>query len=155
DLYPLPEDTRDYPDLASEVALYSPEEPAEDETQESLLGYMLVADGSETAPEIDEEALQARKVRKRRRTVIMLSSFAIFLGLLVVVGLGVSQLVGWTNNDYPGPGGKEVQFEVNSGEGAIVIGNRLVEHDIVASTKAFRDARSEERRVGNALRERR
>ena len=50
DLYPLPEDTRDYPDLASEVALYSPEEPAEDETQESLLGYMLVADGSETAP---------------------------------------------------------------------------------------------------------
>ncbi|NLZ98341.1 MAG: endolytic transglycosylase MltG [Micrococcus sp.] len=140
DLYPLPEDTRDYPDLASEVAVYSPEEPAEDETHESLLGYMLVADGSETTPEIDEEALQARKVRKRRRTVIMLSSFAIFLGLLVVVGLGVSQLVGWTNNDYPGPGGKEVQFEVNSGEGAIVIGNRLVEHDIVASTKAFRDA---------------
>src|SRR5699024_3326955 len=90
--------------------------------------------------EIDEEALQARKVRKRRRTVIMLSSLAIFLGLLVVVGLGVSQLVGWTNNDYPGPGGKDVQFEVNSGEGAIVIGNRLVEHDIVASTKAFRDA---------------
>src|SRR5699024_3646068 len=83
---------------------------------------------------------QARKVRKRRRTVIMLSSFAIFLGVLVVVGLGVSQLVGWTNNDYPGPGGKEVQFEVNSGEGAIVIGNRLVERDIVASTKAFRDA---------------
>src|SRR5699024_4994955 len=140
DLYPLPEDTRDYPDLASEVASYSPTEAAEDETEESLLGYMLVADGSEPAPEVDEEALQARKIRKRRRTLIMLSSFGIFLGLLVVVGLAVSQLVGWTNNDYPGPGGKEVQFEVNPGEGAIVIGNRLVEQDIVASTKAFRDA---------------
>ena len=139
-LYPLPEDTRDYPDLASEVTSYSPTEAAEDETEESLLGYMLVADGSEPAPEVDEEALQARKVRKRRRTLIMLSSFGIFLGLLVVVGLAVSQLVGWTNNDYPGPGGKEVQFEVNPGEGAIVIGNRLVDQDIVASTKAFRDA---------------
>lgn len=140
DLYPLPEDTRDYPDLASDVAAYSPEESAEEETDESLLGYMLVADGSERPPEVDAEALEARKARKRRRTVIMLSSFGVFLGLLVVVGLGVSQLIGWTNNDYPGPGGEEVQFQVNPGEGAIVIGNRLVEQDIVASTKAFRDA---------------
>lgn len=136
DLHPLPEDTRDYPDLAVD----SPDETPEDSAEESLLGYVLVADGSARPPEIDEEALQARKVRKRRRTLVMLSSFGVFLGLLIVVGLGVSHLVGWTDNDYPGPGGAEVAFEVHPGEGAIVIGNRLVEQDIVASTSAFRDA---------------
>lgn len=140
DLQPLPDDTRDYPELVSDVADDTSTEPAEDETDTSLLGYVFVADGSEEPPEIDEEALKARNLRKRRRTLIMLTSFGVFLGLLVIVGLGVSQLVGWTNNDYPGPGGEEVQFEVNPGEGAIVIGNRLVEQDIVASTGAFRDA---------------
>lgn len=140
DLQPLPEDTRDYPELASDVAEYTPAEAEEDDTDTSLLGYMLVANGSEQPPEIDEEALKARKIRKRRRTMIMLTSFGVFLGLLVIVGLGVSQFVGWTDNDYPGPGGEEVEFEVNPGEGAIVIGNRLVDQDIVASTSAFRDA---------------
>lgn len=140
DLHPLPEDTRDYPDLVPEGASHTPDEASEDDEHEKLLGYLLVADGSERTPEIDEEALKQRKTRKRRRTVVMLTSFAVFLGLLVIVGLGVSRLVGWTENDYAGPGGEEVQFEVNPGEGAIVIGNRLVEQDIVASTNAFRDA---------------
>ncbi|GAA2034295.1 hypothetical protein GCM10009720_13600 [Yaniella flava] len=139
-LHPLPEDTRDYPHLSQDVAAAEREDAAEASSDENMLGYMLVADGTQPAPEIDEEALAARKVRKRRRTVVMLSSFAVFLGLLIVVGLGVSQLVGWTNNDYPGPGGEEIAFEVNPGEGAIVIGNRLVDEDIVASTSAFRDA---------------
>ena len=139
-LNPLPEDTRDYPHLSQDVAAAESQATSEAPSDENMLGYMLVADGTQQAPEIDEEALEARKVRKRRRTVVMLSSFAVFLGLLIVVGLGVSQLVGWTNNDYPGPGGEEIAFEVNPGEGAIVIGNRLVEEDIVASTSAFRDA---------------
>lgn len=139
-LHPLPEDSRNYPGLAADVAAYNPAEDTEEEHDDSLLGYVLVADGNEPPPEIDEEALKERKARKRRRTVIMLTSFGVFLGLLVIVGLGVSRLVGWTNNDYPGPGGEEVQFEVSQGEGAIAIGNRLVDEDIVASTGAFRDA---------------
>lgn len=135
-LNPLPADQRDYPDhSASEDS-----QPVDDVEDEKSLGYMLIADDSINVPELDEEQLKNRKVRKRKRTVVMLSSFGVFLALLVVVGLAVGQLVGWTNNDYPGPGGEEVAFEVNSGEGPIVIGNRLVEEDIVASTSAFRDA---------------
>lgn len=138
DLNPLPEDQRDYPDLS---ALEEEPESATDEAEEpSALGYMLVTDDDIAVPELDEEQLKARQMRKRKRTLVMLSSFGVFLGLLIIVGLGVSQLVGWTNNDYPGPGGEEVVFEVNPGEGPILIGNRLVEQDIVASTGAFRDA---------------
>lgn len=135
-LNPLPEDQRDYPDLSE----LEDSADASDVPDESSLGYLLVADEETEPPELTEEELQARKVRKRKRTFVMLSSFGVFLGLLVIVGLGVGQLVGWTNNDYPGPGGEEVEFEVNPGEGPIAIGNRLVEEDIVASTGAFRDA---------------
>lgn len=139
-LHPLPEDIRDYPDVGVDDSAEQTAGSTPVESEESLLGYMLVADGTQPAPEVDEAAIQTRKTRKRRRTVVMLSSFAVFLGLLVIVGLGVSQLVGWTNNDYPGPGGEEIAFEVNPGEGSIMIGNRLVEQEIVASTSAFRDA---------------
>lgn len=139
-LNPLPEDQRDYPDLSALEETAATAATDEDGEDESSLGYMLVGEDNIPVPELDEEELKARKARKRKRTVVMLSSFAVFLGLLVVVGLGVGKLVGWTNSDYPGPGGEEVVFEVNPGEGPIVIGNRLVEQDIVASTGAFRDA---------------
>lgn len=138
-LNPLPQDQRDYPDAATLDDHSDTAEPAQPDDEKSL-GYMLVDDESIAIPELDEEQLKARQARKRKRTLIMLSSFGIFLGLLAIVGLGVGQLVGWTNNDYPGPGGEEVVFEVNPGEGPIVIGNRLVDQDIVASTGAFRDA---------------
>ena len=135
-LNPLPQDERDYPTLEERSDTTEPHQPDD----EKSLGYMLVDDESIAVPELDEEQLKARQARKRKRTLIMLSSFGVFLGLLAIVGLGVGQLVGWTNNDYPGPGGEEVVFEVNPGEGPIVIGNRLVDQDIVASTGAFRDA---------------
>lgn len=136
---PLPQDQRGDPDVAT---LDDPADATESELpdDEQLLGYMLIDDESIAVPELDEEQLKARQARKRKRTLIMLTSFGVFLGLLAIVGLGVGQLVGWTNNDYPGPGGEEVVFEVNPGEGPIVIGNRLVDQDIVASTGAFRDA---------------
>lgn len=138
-LSPLPEDQRDYPHRATSDD-ESDEANASNSDQEDSLGYMLVGDDQTVTPELNEEQLKARQTRKRKRTLVMLTSFGVFLGLLAIVGLGVGQLVGWTNNDYPGPGGEEVQFEVNPGEGAIVIGNRLVDEDIVASTGAFRDA---------------
>src|SRR5690625_6196315 len=138
DLNPLPEDQRDYPDLSS---WEKESESAADEAEEpNALGYMLVTDDDIAVPELDEEQLKARQARKRKRTLIMLTSFGVFLGLLAIVGIGVGQLIGWTNNDYPGPGGEEVVFEVNPGEGPIVIGNRLVEQENVASNSAFRDA---------------
>lgn len=136
----LPEDTRDYPSLLTDETPEPTEQNVDADGEAHPLGYMLVADGSVDLPEIDEAELKNRKIRKRRRTIVMLTSFAVFLGLLAVVGIGVGQLVGWNNKDYPGPGGAEVAFEVNPGEGAIIIGNRLVEEDIVASTRAFRDA---------------
>src|SRR5699024_10364971 len=102
------------------------EEIAEEESDEHPLGNMLVADGSQPAPKIDEEALKIRKSRKRRRTVVMLSSFAVFLALLIGVGLGVSHFVRWTKHDYPGPGGYGVHFEVRPGVGGIVSGIRGV-----------------------------
>lgn len=140
---PTPSDTE------TESNEHDPQDPLEEHSEtteseqpdeEQALGYMLVDGQSVAVPKLDEEQLKARQARKRKRTFIMLSSFAVFLGLLAIVGLGVGQLVGWTNNDYPGPGGEEVVFEVHPGEGPIVIGNRLVDQDIVASTGAFRDA---------------
>lgn len=136
----LPEDTRDYPDLPIADPQDLNGETVDDNAEVNPLGYMLVANGNADLPEIDEEELKTRKIRKRRRTIVMLTSFAVFLGLLAIVGIGVGQLVGWNNKDYPGPGGQELAFEVNPGEGAIIIGNRLVVEDIVASTRAFRDA---------------
>lgn len=136
----LPEDTRDYPELSGNVDSDNVKHPGESSSDENPLGYMLVGDGNIPLPEIDEEELKTRKSRKRRRTVVMLTSFAVFLGLLAIVGIAVGQLVGWNNKDFPGPGGEEVAFEVNPGEGPILIGNRLVEENIVASTNAFRDA---------------
>ncbi|HEY4577396.1 MAG TPA: endolytic transglycosylase MltG [Yaniella sp.] len=138
-LNPLPADQRDYPDLST-LEDEEDEDTVSADHDEKSLGYMLVADDTTAVPELDEEQLKARQARKRKRTLIMLTSFGVFLGLLAIVGIGVGQLIGWTNNDYPGPGGEEVVFEVNPGEGPIVIGNRLVEQDIVASTGAFRDA---------------
>jgi len=135
----LPEDTRAYPEQSGNVDSDIEEQPGEKTSDDNPLGYMLVGDGMQL-PEIDEEELKTRKTRKRRRTIIMLTSFAVFLGLLAIVGIGVGQLVGWNNKDFPGPGGQEIAFEVNPGEGPIVIGNRLVEENIVASTRAFRDA---------------
>lgn len=137
-LNPLPEDQRNYPELSTTED--DSDDAAATDNDEKSLGYMLVADETTAVPELDEEQVKARQVRKRKRTLVMLTSFGVFLGLLAIVGIAVGQLVGWTNNDYPGPGGEEVAFEVNPGEGAIVIGNRLVEQDIVASTNAFRDA---------------
>ena len=138
-LNPLPQDQRDYPDLM-QLENSSDEDAVTSDEHEKSLGYMLVGDETTTTPELDPEQVKTRQARKRKRTLVMLTSFGVFLGLLPIVGFGVGQLVGWTNNDYPGPGGEEVAFEVNPGEGPIVIGNRLVEEDIVASTNAFRDA---------------
>ena len=135
----LPEDTRAYPELSGNVDADIEEQPSQTTADENPLGYMLVGDGMQL-PEIDEEEVKTRKTRKRRRTIVMLTSFGVFLGLLAIVGIGVGQLVGWNNKDFQGPGGEEVAFEVNPGEGPIVIGNRLVEENIVASTRAFRDA---------------
>lgn len=139
ELQTLPEDTRAYPDLSGNVDADIEEQPGEATSEDNPLGYMLVGDGMQL-PQIDEEEVKTRKTRKRRRTIVMLTSFGVFLGLLAIIGLGVGQLVGWNNKDFPGPGGEEVAFEVNPGEGPIVIGNRLVEENIVASTRAFRDA---------------
>ncbi|GAA4109953.1 hypothetical protein GCM10022249_08630 [Enteractinococcus coprophilus] len=139
DLPEFPEDIRTYPKLSGTVETDSEDGSGDTPTEENPLGYMLVGEGM-PLPEIDEEEVKTRKTRKRRRTIVMLTSFAVFLGLLAIVGIGVGQLVGWNNKDFPGPGGEEVAFEVKPGEGPIVIGNRLVEENIVASTRAFRDA---------------
>lgn len=140
-IQPLPADQRDYPTVPTAQEAEHHEAPQDGEQDDESLGYMLVADGTQATPEPDADAIKTTKVKKRRRTVVMLSIIAVFLGLLVVLGLGVGKLLGWTSTkDYPGPGGAEVAFEVHTGQGAIVIGNRLVEQDIVGSTRAFRNA---------------
>ncbi len=44
--------------------------------------------------------------------------------------------------DYPGPGGEQVVFEVKSGDTIAVMGRNLKDQDVVASVDAFIDAAS-------------
>ncbi|WBL18190.1 endolytic transglycosylase MltG [Citricoccus sp. NR2] len=104
-------------------------------------GYQTVGGGTVT---VSEQRLEERRRRRRRMMIVMASSLLVFVLVLVGLAYGIRSMFNLGEpDDFPGPGGEEVTFTVNPGEGAIVIGNRMVEEDIVASTQAFLNALDE------------
>jgi UPF0755 protein len=70
----------------------------------------------------------------------------VFVLLVVGLSFGLRGLLPQpAGKDYPGPGGQEVVFTVNQGEGALAIGTRLEDQDIVASREAFIEAVNQSR----------
>lgn len=160
DVAPLPIDQREYPELepidgavtsASDTADEGGEytEHLDEETAPTgtttlpseaiAAGYQTV--GGNGTIQVDEAKLQQRRKRRRRRNIYMISALLAFVLVATGVAYSVRSLfdIG-PPPDFEGPGGAEVAFTVNPGEGPIIIGNRLVEQDIVASTDAFLDA---------------
>lgn len=158
DVPPFPRDERRYPvasdpdpaveEAASEEDPESHEDVDQDsDAPETILpitpapGYHAVGNGSVT---VNEQRLEWRRRRRRRLMIVTASSLLLFVLILVGLAYGIRSVFNLgAPNDYPGPGGAEVTFTVNPGEGAIVIGNRMVDDDIVASTQAFLDALDE------------
>ncbi|KFI58635.1 endolytic transglycosylase MltG [Bifidobacterium gallicum] len=97
-------------------------------------------------PPRSRRAMRARrKARQRHRIVAIVVSIAV-LALLVVGGIvAVKALKNWqsgqTNqavvDDYPGPGTSDVQFSVETGQGADQIAQNLVDAGIIKSAAAF------------------
>jgi UPF0755 protein len=98
---------------------------------------------------LDAEALakrEARRKRRRRRNIVLISAFGAFVVLVAGLSLAVRGLLPRLDSqDYPGPGGDPVTFTVNAGEGALAIGGRLTDEDIVASSGAFIEAVNQSR----------
>ena len=83
----------------------------------------------------------ARKTRKRRRNGVMAVVLLGFIGVIVAVVLILQGVLAKFNpEDYPGPGGEAVSFEVMPGWGTNQISKHLVADDIVASEKLFAEA---------------
>ena len=94
----------------------------------------------------DEAKREARRKRRRRRNFVLAGAFGVFVLAVAVLSLTLKGLLPQpTAEDYPGPGGEPVSFTVNEGEGALAIGSRLVEQDIVASQDSFITAMNQAR----------
>ncbi|MCY1157314.1 MAG: mltG, partial [Citricoccus sp.] len=113
----------------------------------SRQGYQTVTINPDRAKDAAQLAKrEARRKRRRRRNIALVSGFGVFVLLVVGLSLGVRGLLpSPAAKDYPGPGGEEVVFTVNQGEGALAIGTRLEDQDIVASREAFIEAVNQSR----------
>lgn len=147
---PVEEDLREYPEAAPDGQYRQ----AKDSTEASdpvivrpagRKGYQTVTVNRDRSPDALAKK-QARRKRRRRRNIVLVSAFAAFV--VLVAGLSIALrtiLPSPAAEDYPGPGGQEVTFTVNEGEGALAIGNRLADRDIVASSGAFIEAVNQSR----------
>lgn len=94
----------------------------------------------------DEVKREARRKRRRRRNLVLAGAFGVFVLMVAALSFGLKGLLPQpAARDYEGPGGEQVSFTVNQGEGALAIGTRLVEQDIVASQDAFITAMNQAR----------
>lgn len=86
-----------------------------------------------------------RKRRRGRRALITLIVVAVLLGGLAVVGTmfwnqfgdRVSQMLGWSTNDYEGEGHGEVTISITSGQIGEDVARTLAEADVVKTSQAF------------------
>ena len=84
--------------------------------------------------------------RRKRRSMIVLTMLLVFV--VCVIGYAGNSMVqslrlsndSATMADWPGPGFGSVEFTVDTGEGAMVIGSKLVKAGIVKSQAAFTSA---------------
>ncbi|MGD6980504.1 endolytic transglycosylase MltG [Citricoccus zhacaiensis] len=141
----LDEDRRQYPEQRGEVH-GAPATPVIVRPS-SRQGYQTVTINPDRAKDASQQAKrEARRKRRRRRNIALVSAFGVFVLLVVGLSLGVRGLLpSPAAKDYPGPGGEEVVFTVNQGEGALAIGTRLEDQDIVASREAFIEAVNQSR----------
>lgn len=86
-------------------------------------------------------AAVARKKRRTRRNVIMLGVLGGFIVLVLVAVLFLQSVIDRLNpQDFEGPGGAPIAFEVKQGWGPLQIGASLQDQHIVASKKLFVEA---------------
>ncbi|WP_422747690.1 endolytic transglycosylase MltG [Mycobacterium sp. WMMD1722] len=91
------------------------------------------------------ERMRAARNRRRRRLVGVLS-----LGVLIAIVIGVVFLgsrlwhgiFGGGGDDFAGPGVSDVVIQVHDGDSTTAIGQTLLDHNVVATVKAFVDAAS-------------
>ncbi len=88
----------------------------------------------------------ARRARRRRRRIVVLF---VVIALLAAIAVGGYLLVQdlFAAPDYPGEGTGDVVVQVQDGDTTTDIGNTLLRRDVVASTKAFTSAASEDDRI--------
>lgn len=87
------------------------------------------------------QAAAARKKRRRRRNVIMIGVLGGFIALVLVAVLFLQSVIDKFNpQDFEGPGGAAITFEVKQGWGPLQIGASLQDQNIVASKKLFVEA---------------
>jgi UPF0755 protein len=143
----LDEDRRQYPQLPDDAGDASRPVTPVIVRPSSRQGYQTVTINPERAKDAAQQAKrEARRKRRRRRNIVLVSAFGVFVLLVVGLSFGVRGLLPRpAAEDYPGPGGEEVVFTVNQGEGALAIGTRLEGQDIVASRGAFIEAVNESR----------
>lgn len=133
----VPEDQREYP------VLDGPEHTTDRDGTPIIVAPSTYGRGYQTVtvnPDRphDETKREARRRRRRRRNIVLASAFGVFVLMVAVLSLGIKGLLPQpAAEDYPGPGGDPVTFTVNEGEGALAIGSRLVNEDIVASQDLF------------------
>ncbi|OZG60222.1 YceG-like family [Bifidobacterium lemurum] len=100
-------------------------------------------------PPKSRKEMRKRREQRARKRVVRTIIVIVVLALLAAGGyFGYRALAAWSAarnaqqeqaaiQDYPGPGGEEVLFTVQQGEGATQIAENLVEADIVKSAAAF------------------
>ncbi|MDI3331119.1 MAG: endolytic transglycosylase MltG [Micrococcus sp.] len=143
----LDEDRREYPPLPLGGPSVSPAATPVIVRPSSRQGYQTVTINPDRAKDAAQQAKrEARRKRRRRRNIALVSAFGVFVLLVVGLSFGLRGLLPQpAAQDYPGPGGEEVLFTVNQGEGALAIGSRLEDQDIVASREAFIEAVNQSR----------
>jgi len=140
----LDEDRREYPVPSGSHAATGGELGTVIVRPAGRKGYQTVTLNPDRAR--DSAKREARRRRRRRRNIVLASAFGVFVLLVAGLSLAVKGLLPRPHpDDYPGPGGQEVVFTVNPGEGALAIGGRLEDEDIVASREAFIEAVNQSR----------
>ena len=94
--------------------------------------------------ELDDEQRARAEARRRDRRRRQIRGAVIIGAVLLVLGLLATKLIGALlpgggKDDYESTSGDEVTFTVNSGEGPIIIGRRLEEEGIIASSGRFKE----------------
>lgn len=142
---PVPEDEREYPHLDQ------PQHATDRDGTPIIVAPSTYGRGYQTVtvnPDRphDEAKREARRKRRRRRNFVLAGAFGVFVLAVAVLSLTLKGLLPQpTAPDYPGPGGDAVNFTVKEGEGALAIGTRLVQQDIVASQDSFITAMNQAR----------
>lgn len=98
----------------------------------------------------EREARDHFQRRRRRRSVTALVGVLVLLFVGAGAAYGAAQIlsIGFYD-DYDGAGDGEVVIKVDSGDSVSAIGSTLAEKDVVASSKAFRKAATDNRSISS------